>query len=298
VSASRAQLEVASALVARASCRSAALARLEQASWSSPRERFSALVEAARFAVCAWRAERQAAARLAPSRALRTSPGALPVPEWLEPDVVEVAGPGVMRALFAGARASGSSAARDGYAHAYAAEIARASSQPREALAQARSALVRLPEAERLLRARCSVIAADAALDVGDLPAAAAYFARALALDGGALRRAGVALPVRFAPDADPVARVAARVLRSSPRLRAADGVLRLVLSADAARARACLQDAQDARLLCAEVEARPAEPTLATARRLSAAFHARAFAPPAESSADALDPLDDTLLR
>jgi hypothetical protein len=142
------------------------------------------------------------------------------------------------------------------------------------------------------------VIAADAALELGDRPAAAAHFARALALDGGALRRAGVALPVRFEPDASPAARVAARVLRASPRLRGADGVLRLALSADAARARACLHDAQDTRLLCAEVEARPAESPLATARRLSAAFHARAFAPPGAGSEGDRDPLDDTLLR
>lgn len=130
------------------------------------------------------------------------------------------------------------------------------------------------------MRARAAVLAGSAALELGDTATSADYFALALRLDGGALRRARRALPVSFEPDESAAARIAARVLRGSRRLRSEPGGLRLELRSSAGRLSALLRAKDGAELLAAEVESPADASPLQGARRLAAAFHARAFAP------------------
>jgi hypothetical protein len=268
-SASRAELELASALLARASCLAAAEQRLEEASWSGPGARLRAWLDAVRLRTCAWRAQRRAAARLADGDGY--APGTLQLPEWLEPDVVAVAGAGGMQEILRRSPAGL-------HGRVYAAEAALQRGEARAALAHALAALEQLPETEVLVRARAALLAGSAEHTLGDASSAAEHFALALQLDGGALRRARSALPVRLEPDDSDVARIAVRVLNGSPRLRGQDASLRLALRADAQRAGACLLDAAGARLDCADVELRAGDSPLRTARRLAAAVHARLF--------------------
>jgi tetratricopeptide (TPR) repeat protein len=274
-STSRADLELDAAVIARAACLDAAERAIESASWAGPGARLRAWLAAARLRACAWRAERQAAALLA-TRLGRYEPGALELPEWLEPDTVAIAGAGAVQTLSAAPSRRQSS----GYAQVYAAEAANQRGRAAEALEQARMALVKLPQPERLARARSAVLAGGAALELGDGAAAAELFALAVELDGGALRRAGRALPVSIETDDSDVARIAARVLRGSPRLRSVPGALRLELRGKPGQARACLLRASGVHLACARIDPLADETPLATARRLAAAFHASAFAP------------------
>jgi tetratricopeptide (TPR) repeat protein len=286
-SASRARLEAASALVARAACRSALEQRLEHASWAPLHARPAAWLDAARFAWCAWRAERRAAAWLAAGEDY--APGALQVPEWLEPDVVSIAGAGALESWIERAHARGRLDRNSGFARLYAAEVAARQGRATDALAHARAALDALPRAEVLARGRAALRAADAAQQLGDATAASEHLALALQLDGGALRRAGLALPVAFESDPSPIARAAESLLRASPRLRSGSTSLRLALR----ELTACLVDSSGAKLACAEIEPRPDEPPLARARRLAAAFHARAFAPRMDWTQPDLDSLE-----
>lgn len=282
-SASAAEISLATALLERASCRAAAEQRLEEASWAPLVARPRAWLDALRGWGCAWTAERRAADRL--SRERHYAPGELELPDWLELDAVAVAGVVPMQALAGSAR---------GNTDVWRAELADLRGDPAATLAAAESALEALPPSEALLRARAAVRAGNAALELGDRARASGHFALALALDGGVLRRLGSALPVEPAPDANPASHTALDVLLASPRLRAARGALRLQVAADGARARACLLDADGAALACARLERHVSESDLALARRLSAAFHARAFAPAIDPALLRLGSLDD----
>jgi len=280
-SASRAQLALMAALLERASCRAALEQRLEAASYSGIASRVHTWLDALRFAGCAWIAERRAAEALAGEVAY--APGELALPEWLELDAVEIAGAAPMKPGLARAR---------GDARLWRAEIAARSGDFAAALADADALLHELPTSEVLLRARCAVLAGDAALALGEISRAGELFAQALQLDGGSLRRSGSALPVEPGLDPDPTAKRIRSVLLGSPRLRAIPGGLRLLIDSGAAKSRACALDQSGGTLACGEVERRPGESDLELARRLSAAFHARAFAPRIDLAAG-LDSLD-----
>ncbi|MEX2469171.1 MAG: hypothetical protein WD396_05385, partial [Pseudohongiellaceae bacterium] len=80
-----------------------------------------------RFA--AWQAERRAASLMAQFDVLQNrlrpyAPLEVHIPEWIEPEIIDLVGPGVMRNLLEQARDNGAFQLNEGYYHAYRAEIA------------------------------------------------------------------------------------------------------------------------------------------------------------------------------
>ncbi len=130
----------------------------------------------------------------------------LSAPGWLLPDVVALFGAGPTIALIGSERARTPaendpvpSDLREGMALAVESEARWLRGDRRGCLAAGRRARELLPAAEVLLRARLALRMAQSAYAAGDLATAGPLYDEVLARDPGALRRLGVALPVRVA---------------------------------------------------------------------------------------------------
>jgi len=274
----------AAALLDRIANRTAAESQSEAASWLPFWQALAAQADALRLRVRAWWSGRRAAVLFADDRILRSrirpyAPGYVMIPEWIELDLVDVLGPGVMAAALADARAAGADGAERPYHLAFEAEIAFEQARHRDALDLAETALQTLPGSEVLLRARVGAAAAQAALAIGERGRAAALFDIALQSDPGVLRRLGAALPCRFEAAGGDVAREALGHLRASPRFTEGAGFL-VEVTGSGDRSSACLIGPQASVLACAHVSPRAGESSDDTARRLARRFHEVAFAP------------------
>jgi tetratricopeptide (TPR) repeat protein len=287
----------AAALVDRVAHRSAAALRDEEASWLPRREAWRARLGALGHRLAAWWSGRRARALVAERRllvhtVLPYATGSVVLPEWLQLETVEVAGPGAIRAALRAARATDPQADARGYLRAVEVELASRRGRPREAALAARSALDELPRAELLLRAHVAARGAQAALADGDDPLALELFDRALQWDPGVIRRLDLALPCVF--ESSGAAREAERMLRGSPRLRDAGFGFRVrTRERSGGSLEACLVGPTGARRACAEVTPERGEGRDETARRLAAALHERAFAPRVDLTQADLHSLD-----
>lgn len=273
------QLEAGAAILEWAAHRAAAERLREEASWSPFWRAWRLRLEALGFRLRAWRAERRLVALLTDERLLLSLFAARPsglmrLPEWLEPDLTAVLGPGVVAAALEQARAHRLVQAGRGYGPAFEAEVAALRGRRGEALERAEQALAELPRWEVLLRAR-----AAPALAAGQERRAAELLDLVFQLDPGVVRRMGLALPARFDPPGSDVARETLALLRRSPRLREGEHGFRVSAQDEGAGASACLLGLNDVVLACGRVEPGAAEPAQQTARRLAAAFHETAFA-------------------
>jgi len=180
------------------------------------------------------------------------------VPTWLMGDLIPVLGPGVVVVTLERARQDEKLPEIKPYFDALSAEVALARGEPAEAEELARGALLALPRAEALLRARVEAVAGEAARRRGDEASAIAHFQRALELDPGTIRRLGRAIPVRVVQDiSGEAASRAAVLLRRSPRFYEAGAAFEVhVQQGDAAGLRACLVAPFGASLGCADVAA------------------------------------------
>jgi hypothetical protein len=298
VSTDEREVAAAVALVDRLASRTAAAERMELASYAPLWPSLRARAEALWHRLEGWRAARRAAAlytdaQLLSSRLEPHAPGYVELGEWMELDLVQIVGPGALAVALDRARGRGLLDGERGYERAFEAEIASARGRHAEALAAAEAALARLPAWEAMLRARVAATGAAAALASGDDARALALLDLVFQLDPGAVRRAELALPARIEASSGPLAAETARLLRRSPRLREASRGFRVEIAEQGAGARACLASAGGVVLQCAEVEPVPDEAPSATARRLAAAFHRRAFAPRIDLSQADLRALD-----
>ncbi len=279
------QMEAAAALVDQLANRTRAELLAEEASWSSFSGAIRAQLEARRARLRAWSSGRRAAALLAGERVLLATlrpylAGSVEIPEWVEPELVALLGPGVVAAAVDKARARETLPEAEGYFLAYDAEVAYLQGRERDALELADRALETLPSHEALLRARVTAFAAQAASDAGLNQRALELFDAAYQLDRGVLRRLGLALPATFPPAEGQVAETARGLLEDSPRFRHAKGGYQVTASGDSKTGTACLLGPRRTRLACAQVKLRAGEDTDDLARRLAAKFHAAAFAP------------------
>ncbi len=209
--------------------------------------------------------------------------GSVEMPEWFEPELVGILGPGVVDAVLTRTRESESLESATPYFDLFASEIALAQGRSRAAMDLAALAGETLPQAEVLLRARVAAVGAKAALEVGDGARAAGFLDRALQLDPGIVRRFDLALPATVSAAEGPVSERAGKLLRRSPRLDLgglAAGRFRVLVEAGAENARARLLDSNGTVLAIADVRRRAGEDDDALARRLAATFHDQAFAP------------------
>lgn len=230
--------------------------------WSGIRLRIEALA----VRLHAWRAGRHAASLFAERETLQNrlrpyAPLDVHIPEWLEPELMALLGPGVMQQLLDDNLAKGAYALNEGYYYAYRTEIEalrRRNAQTRQA---ALTALQLLPAQEVLLRARVGLRLAEAAWAEGDYTTANEYYSHALRLDPDGLRRLDVRLPVRITGDDHAFGRELAGYLRRSPRFRQHEAGLPLEILPEDAQA-VCLRAPDGDALSC--IQLNPVENDLA----------------------------------
>jgi tetratricopeptide (TPR) repeat protein len=289
------------ALLRRAAARAHAEVLAERATWSDTGDGIAARIDRREALWAAWADGERVVGVLADDERVVSAfelfgQRSLPVPVWLLGDLVDVLGADIAAVALERARERASSPALAPYYDALWTEVHWRDGDDDEAVRSADAALAALPAGEVLLRARVAAIAADASGRARGLDAALPYFATALAADGGALRRLGLALPVEVRGPDDGPGGAAAELLRASPRLDAERGAFVVVVTG-AAELQACLRTREDALAFC--VSAAPDAETAADADllavRLVEAFHDRAFAMPMQLSNVDLGSLDGT---
>lgn len=241
---------------------------------------------AARFR--AWRSARHAASLFADAETLTNrlrpyAPLDVHIPEWLEPELIALIGPGVMARLLNDTAGDGAFALNQGYVFAYQTEIAAQQGQHTEVLAMAEQALAQLPAQEAMLRARVSARLASAAWRQGQHRRALDYYAAALRQDPTVLRRLNLPLPITPGGANNELGAELVSYLRRSPRFTVVDQGLPLEMLAAATPA-LCLRDSDGDALSCVELQAQTervdgvSDADDSDAQRLARQFHDRTF--------------------
>lgn len=241
--------------------------------------------QAARFR--AWRAARHAASLFADEETLinRMRPYApldVHIPEWLEPELIGLIGPGVMLRVLDSAAAQGAFTLNEGYYFAYRTEIAALQNRPAQVMEMAGQALRQLPAQEVMLRARVSARLADALWHSDNtsdnrLADAREYYAFALRHDPSIFRRIDIRLPVNIVSNNSEFSSELSSYLRRSPRMRADGRGLPLEILPDADQT-ACLRDAAGDALSCIQLAAISDEQTDSDAQHLARQFQQGTF--------------------
>lgn len=259
-----------------------------QSWWSNWRLHIEA--QAARFQ--AWRAGKLAASLFADEETLQNrmrpyAPLDVHIPEWIESELIQLMGAGVMQNLLNAAAAQGVFALNEGYFFAYQTEILAVRGPSDLVQGAAEQALRLLPAQEVLLRARVSLRLANSLWQAGNFETASAHFAYAMRHDPGIFRRTGSAIPVNFVASAGATAFAdeLSRYLRRSPRLMTHAQGLPLELLADDSQT-LCLRDHSGDALSCIQLAVAAASdeaPVIATtelsdAQRLVQQFHEGTF--------------------
>ncbi|MEL7060537.1 MAG: hypothetical protein AAGN46_10970 [Acidobacteriota bacterium] len=291
------QMEAAAAVLDAVAHRLAAEEVAERAAASLWRERPALWARETSLRLRAWSSSRRAAALSADRRRLLATlrpylAGSLELPEWLEPEMVDMLGAGVVASALDAAIAEENLDAADGYFTAARVEIVRGA--PLTALALAEQALLQLPESEVLLRARIAARGAQAARRLGNRRRATELLDQAMQLDPGVVRRLGGALTVVLESNNTPASRAATAALRRSPRFRVdPGGEFRLRIGGSEERADGCLLGLAATRLACTSVSRRAGEDGAALGRRLAIELQRAAFAPRLDLTQADLQSLD-----
>ena len=173
----------------------------------------------------AWRAARRAGSLFAKFEVIQNrlrpyAPLDVHIPEWLEPELVQLIGTGVMSAVLEQARENGAFRLNNGYYYSYRAEIAALDKDYTSVLEAAGNALTLLPEQETLLRARISARMADAFWKIGQHEESLNSYAIALRQDPSISRRLEASIPVRLDTNGSEFSKQVSKYLLRSPRFQ------------------------------------------------------------------------------
>ena len=173
----------------------------------------------------AWRAARRAGSLFAKFDVIQNrlrpyAPLDVHIPEWLEPELVQLIGTGVMSAILEQARENGAFQLNNGYYYSYRAEIAALDKDYTSVLEAAGNALTLLPEQETLLRARISARMADAFWKIGQHEESLNSYAIALRQDPSISRRLEASIPVRLDTNGSEFSKQVSKYLLRSPRFQ------------------------------------------------------------------------------
>jgi len=173
----------------------------------------------------AWRAARRAGSLFAKFEVIQNrlrpyAPLDVHIPEWLEPELVQLIGTGVMSAVLEQARENGAFQLNNGYYYSYKAEIAALDKDYTSVLEAAGNALTLLPEQETLLRARISARMADAFWKIGQHEKSLNSYAIALRQDPSISRRLEASIPVRLDTNGSEFSKQVSKYLLRSPRFQ------------------------------------------------------------------------------
>ena len=173
----------------------------------------------------AWRAARRAGSLFAKFEVIQNrlrpyAPLEVHIPEWLEPELVQLIGTGVMSVVLEQARENGAFQLNNGYYYSYRAEIAALDKDYTSVLEAAGNALTLLPEQETLLRARISARMADAFWKIGQHGESLNSYAIALRQDPSISRRLEASIPVRLDTNGSEFSKQVSKYLLRSPRFQ------------------------------------------------------------------------------
>ena len=173
----------------------------------------------------AWRAARRAGSLFAKFEVIQNrlrpyAPLDVHIPEWLEPELVQLIGTGVMSVVLEQARENGAFQLNNGYYYSYRAEIAALDKDYTSVLEAAGNALTLLPEQETLLRARISARMADAFWKIGQHEESLNSYAIALRQDPSISRRLEASIPVRLDTNGSEFSKQVSKYLLRSPRFQ------------------------------------------------------------------------------
>ena len=171
----------------------------------------------------AWQAERQAASLFADSEVLQNrlrpyAPLDVHIPEWLESEIVNIMGTGVISAALEESKANGAFQLNEGYYHAYSTEITALNKNPILTISSANQALTLLPQEEVLLRARVSARLGQAYWALNNYEEALNNYEDAYRKDPTIIRRIETSIPVVFSNDGTDFSQIAEGYLKKSPR--------------------------------------------------------------------------------
>ena len=171
----------------------------------------------------AWRAARRAGSLFAKFEVIQNrlrpyAPLDVHIPEWLEPELVQLIGTGVMSVVLEQARENGAFQLNNGYYYSYRTEIAALDKDYTSVLEAAGNALTLLPEQETLLRARISARMADAFWRIGQHEESLNSYTIALRQDPSISRRLEASIPVRLDANGSEFSKQVSKYLLRSPR--------------------------------------------------------------------------------
>lgn len=282
-SADEAQKDSVAALVNRSAQLTAYQMKREEIASMGWWESIPHRIEARLLRFHAWRSGRQAASLFADRDTLMNrlrpyAPLDVHIPEWVEPDMVAILGPGMLEQLLDETREAGAFSLNDGYYHAWRVEILHERGRDEALIESARLALATLPAEEVLLRTRISAHLAEAAWRQGDRVLALEHYEAAVRQDPSILRRLGARLPVRIDSDNSAFASSLQRPLQRSPRFRVGDQGLIIEVQDAGGRARICLRSRDGDSLSCVAPEADDASPDDEAIAILMRRFHQASF--------------------
>ena len=230
----------------------------------------------------AWQAERQAASLFADSEVLQNrlrpyAPLDVHIPEWLESEIVNIMGTGVISAALEESKANGAFQLNEGYYHAYSTEINALNKNPIPTISAANHALTLLPHQEILLRARMSARLGQAYWALNNHEEALNNYEDAYRKDPTIIRRIETSIPVVFSNDGTDFSQIAEGYLKKSPRFfENANGFLMEIKATPDLSV--CLRTRAQEILSCYTAEAAEDQSSEWNARELTNLFHQDTF--------------------
>lgn len=296
-SADATQNEAGAAIVDRVAKLTAARALEEEASLSSWTTAMKLRARALKLRFDAWTIGRRASELLSNRERLTTTmrpecPGSVEGPAWLDFEVTDLVGPGVVLATLPLARSEEVLPPEQAEMvfGIYEAEAQWRAGRSRAALETADETLALLPQYEVMFRARVAAVGADAAERLGRYDDAARLYRQVVMTDPGILRRLGLELPVRFSrmSDSPEVVRAVA-MLRGSPRLHEVEWGFDLRVSETEVQ----LLEPDGSLLTGARVKPGRADSTEASARRIARTVHRDLLVPEVDLTQSDIRSLD-----
>jgi len=230
----------------------------------------------------AWRAERRAASLFANFEVLQNrlrpyAPLDVHIPEWVEPEIIQLIGSGVMKNILDQALANGAFQLNEGYYYSYLAEIAAIENNTELVIEAGRQALTQLPQQEVLLRARVAARLADASWRNSSYSDALAFYEMAYQQDPSIFRRLALEIPVSIIGDNSQFANQAADLLSRSPRFNENSNGIPLEIASNPDLS-ICLKSRTGSVLSCYTRAVAENQSSKRNAQELIRLFHSNAF--------------------
>ncbi|MBM88543.1 MAG: hypothetical protein CMQ41_09230 [Gammaproteobacteria bacterium] len=239
-------------------------------------------LKANRLRFNAWRAERRAASLFADFAILQNrlrpyAPLDVHIPEWMEPEIIQLIGTGVMKNILYQAKTNGAFQLNEGYYYSYLTEIAATDKDFDMIVESGRQALSLLPAQEVLLRARVNARMAHALHQKNQPIEAIEFFEGAYRQDPSIFRRLNIPIPVAINTDGTEFSNEVKKYLSRSPRFSEAQNGLRVEIKSTPDLA-ACFKTRKDTVLSCYTMAAAENQSSKWNAQELTRLFHTNTF--------------------